>query len=179
MQDTLIQEISGLRFVVNVDGVFKTFDLGKIFTIDEENLAKEFANQAALYAYFATLSAKADHVASMKKLSKEQERAEADQDYRTQLSGRDKKVTEGTIKSMVDTDEKVSQLSKEELDAELDADILKAITRALEERGRMLMSLGSHLRHELDMTGMNVREREFENSKSKMENLLRTKHHRS
>lgn len=168
-------DVSGTTISIVIDGKEKKFDINKIFDIDEEDLTREFTSQATIYAYFATALAKADYDASIATMEEEQTAADADQVYREQLTSKGEKYTEGVIKSMVQQDEEHQEAVKNELAAKYDARLLKAITTALEMRAQMLISVGSHIRHELDMTGMNIRERQFTKTVDDAKEVMRSR----
>lgn len=153
-----IEEISGSVIKVRTMKGIKTFDIGKLFNVDKDNLSNEFTTQASLYGFFAILAADADRIAAMKGLLYDQEAAAADEGYRAQLELDGKKFTEAVIKSMVVRDENALKALEAKENADYELAVLKAIVRAFEQRAMMLQSLGSQLRHEYDMQGMNIRE---------------------
>ena len=157
------------------NGKEKTYDIGKIFDINENDLTKEFTSQATIYAYFATALAQADYDASVANMVTEQTGADADQFYRADLTKKGEKYTEGVIKSMVQQDEEYSGAVQAELTAKYNARVLKAIVSAMEMRAQMLISVGSHIRHELDMTGMNIRERQFNKTVDDVKDTIRSR----
>ena len=160
--DSVIEEISGSIIVVRTMKGNVKFDIGKLFNIDQDNLSKEFATQASMYGFFAILAAEADRIYAMKTLLCEQEYAAADESYRAQMDLDGKKYTEAVVRSCVVRDEEYSKMLTEKENANYELDIIKAIVRAFEQRSMMLQSLGSHLRHEYEMQGMNIRERDSE-----------------
>lgn len=160
--ESVIEEISGSTIVVRTMKGLSRFDIGKLFNIDQTNLSSEFANQASMYAFFAVLAANADKVLAMKTLLCDQEYATADGYHRNQMDLDGKKFTEAVVKSMVVRDEEYCKTLEDKENASYDLDIIKAVVRAFEQRAMMLQSLGSYLRHEYDMQGMNIRERNAE-----------------
>lgn len=160
----VIESIEGLVITVNDRGKYKKYDLGEIFGVDENNLAREFAQQASLYAYFATLQTKAEFDANVVETGLEQEQAAADSEARKRLQADDIKFTEAVIKGMVALDEECAKLQESLLEFRYDAKLLKAICTALEMRANMLVSMGSHIRHEIDQTSMKIREAGYNKS---------------
>jgi hypothetical protein len=156
----IIDEIKGTVITVVTDRGKKTFDIGKLFLIDEDNLTREFVQQAAFYAFFSVLIATAERNVAKRDLLKDQEYSAADESYRKELTDKAEKYTETVIKSMVLRDEDYQTTMEELESARYDLNLLKAITRAYEHKGNMLQSLGSHLRHEYSMMGMHVNEAE-------------------
>lgn len=170
--DSVIQEISGSTIkVMTMKGV-RTFDIGKLFKIEQESLSEEFSSQATMYGFFAILAAEADRKVAMQTVLYEQECAGADESYRSQLEADGKKYTEAVIRSMVIRDEDVVKRQEDKENAEYDLNILKAIVRAFEQRSLMLQSLGATLRHEYEMQGMNVREHALEKSAEEVKSVI-------
>jgi len=159
-----LQAVGAFTIQVRDKDKYREFKLKELFSIDENDLTAEFSKQASLYAYFAVLSAKAEFDAGLVGMSKAQEQAKADEAFRAELDREGRKYTEAVIKAMVTTDEECTKLAESELGFELDHNLLKAVCKAMEMRADMLISLGSHLRHELSMGGMNIREKGYEKS---------------
>lgn len=169
---SVIQEISGSTIKVATMKGVKTFDIGKLFKIEQESLSEEFATQASMYGFFAILAAEADRKYAMQTVLYDQECAEADESYRAQFETDGKKYTEAVIKSMVIRDENVVKVQEDKENAEYDLNILKAIVRAFEQRSLMLQSLGATLRHEYEMQGMNIREHALEKSAEEVKSAI-------
>ena len=153
---TLIDEIAGSKITFSHNGVKKVIDIGNLFDINEDNLTKEFATQASLYAYFATLQAEAERLQAKAEMKKDQEYAKSDEYWRAYLDKREKKYTEAVIKSNVIRDEDYDKANNALINITYDLNVIKAIVRALQMRAEMLISLGAHLRQEYSMTGMSV-----------------------
>jgi len=175
MDQRVIDEIKGTIITVRHQDKNKKFDLASVFAIDENNLIQEYADQAAVYAFFGALAAKADFDAALIGLSKDQEMAKADDSFRAELERDGKKYTEPVIKAMIATDEECVKLSESELSAKYDTKILKAVCTALEMRANMLVSLGSHLRHEMDQMGMNIKRRELDSAVDDAKKAMRSR----
>lgn len=170
----IVQEILGHKMSIrDGSGGLKTFAIEDLFYIDETNLTQEFMRQAALYAYFSTLLSTADMKANSVDLMKDQAYAEADLYYREDADKNGRKITEPQVKSTVTIDEAYAKACERDIQMRYDVSILKSIVKALEQRAEMLISLGAHLRHEADMTGMNIRETAFEKSVDDVKAVLR------
>lgn len=143
--------------------ITKLVKLGDLFSIDETNLAEEMARQAGLYAYFAVQMAHAESALARAAVSKDGEYAEADEFARGDLadSAPKARVTEAMVRAWILQDEDYQACAAKEINAKRNYRLLRAICQALEMRATMLQSLGAHLRHEMDMTGMNIRERQY------------------
>jgi hypothetical protein len=173
--DSVIEEISGSIITVVTMKGSKKFDIGKLFNINQELISDDFSTQASMYAFFAVLAANADRIATMKTLLYDQVAAAADETYRAQFEVDGRKYTEAVIKSMVVRDEEVVKAFTVKEDANYDLAILKAIVRAFEQRAMMLQSLGSQLRHEYDMQGMSIREREIEQISKNVKGVIESR----
>jgi predicted nucleic acid-binding Zn-ribbon protein len=171
---SIIEEISGSIITVRTLRGSKKFDIGKLFMIDQDNLSNEFATQASMYVFFAVATAEADRQLAMKSLLYDQEAADADESYRKELDAAGTKYTEAVIKSMIVRDEDCIKVKNEKENAEYELNILKAIVKAFEQRAMMLQSLGSHLRHEYDMQGMNIRDDASARLSSKVTDEVKT-----
>ena len=145
--------------------VEKLVRLGDIFSVDETNLSNEMARQAGLYAYFAVQMANAERSHAVSIMEKEEEYATLDPEARDALArGPAAKVTEAMVKAFILREESYIEVQDNEVDAKRNYRLLRAICNALEMRATMLQSLGAHLRHELDMTGMNTKGRQYQAS---------------
>lgn len=136
----------------------KEIDLEDVFHVEEANLSTEFMQQASMYAYFAVAQVDAEYNANMVELDKDQEEAQADSEFRTQLEITGKKYTEAVIKGLIVQDEAVSKKIRNLNGVRYQQKLLKAVCSALEMRAQMLQSLGSHLRHEYEQTGLTTKE---------------------
>lgn len=154
----LIDDIKETAIGVASAGKKRSYNIHEILNIDETNLTKEFATQASMYGYFAGLLAQAEYELSMAEMHKDEEYALADSSYREQAVNNGLKYTETQIKGMIQTDEDYIAKCHAEIDAKYAVKRLKAVVTGLEQRAQMLISIGSQVRHEADMTGMNIRE---------------------
>lgn len=136
----------------------KEIDLENVFHVEEADLSREFMQQASMYAYFAVAQVDAEYNANTVELDKDQEEARADAEFRTQLEITGKKYTEAVVRGLIVVDESVSEKAQKLNDARYQQKLLKAICSALEMRAQMLQSLGSHLRHEYEQTGLTTKE---------------------
>lgn len=176
VSEQVIKVIDGSSISVkDIEDKERRFLLKDIFGIEEDNLSVEFMQQASVYAFFATLQAKAEWSANMLELSKDQEEAAADEAYRQELERKGKKYTETVIKGFVVRDEQVQSAAAAMHAGRYEQKLLKAICSALEMRAEMLQSLGSHLRHELDQTGLKVREAAFQKSVDSVRDIMKEK----
>jgi len=174
MEDFMIIDIQDASFKVRTfDGGYKEFTVGDIFGVDETDITKEYMQQASLYGFFATAAAMAEEVANRASFAKDQEYAAVDEVTRQKFEMNGVKFTEAVVRSAILLDEKYKTRVMREIKTEYDAKLLKAIARALEQRADMLVSLGSHLRHESSMTGMSIREHELDNMTKSVKSTLR------
>lgn len=168
----IIDEIIGTIITVNTSRGKKSFDLAKLFLIDENNLSKEYMEQAASYAFFSVLIADAERNVSKRDLLKDQEYAAADEAYRKILVEKGEKFTEAVVKSQINLDEDYQNAVNAYEDAKYELNILKALVKAYEQKANMLQSLGNHLRSEYSMMGMHVEEKEISNKVKGMKDVI-------
>jgi hypothetical protein len=171
----VIEKINGYRITVNDKTKVTEYSLGDVFSVNQDDLVNEFAQQAATYAYFASLQVQADNNSDVCKLGMEQERASADESVRANFEKDGKKYTEAVVKSQVDLDTEVAKLAEARLGFEYDAKLLKAICNALEMRAQMLISIGNQLRHEIEQGNMSIRERQMNKAVADLDNVLKEK----
>jgi hypothetical protein len=132
--------------------------LSEITGIDETRLNEQFAEQPSLYAFFAIQLAEADRLVKVAQQALDQEYAAADSHYRKQYQVLEQKYTEAVIDGDVKQDEDYNKAVDVLQKAQHNKAKIKAIVDALKMRAEMLVSLGAHLRHEGDMTGMSIRQ---------------------
>src|SRR4030066_297364 len=145
------------RVTVTIRGKKQEYNIAELLEIDETNLSKEFASQAALFGFFATAQAEAEMEVGKLSVSKDQEYATSDEFWRADFDKREKKYTEAVIRSSVIRDEEYVLADQDFHTAEHNANMLKMIVKALGQRAEMLISLGAHLRAEAEMTGMSIK----------------------
>lgn len=171
----IIKDIDGTVITIAVNGVEKAFDISKLFAVDENDLVKEFSRQAAVYAYFGVAAAEAEHNAARCDFNVDQEYAQADAAARDELDKDGRKYTEAVVKGMVLTDAQYVEIVERALLAKYDHKVLKAITAAMEQRANMLISMGAFIRHEIDQTGMNIRERSLDKAVDDVKETLKAR----
>ena len=157
--DNVVEILGGASVKFHTPRGEKTLDLAKSLQIDLDDLTAEFARQPALYSFFATLVPWCEYTESKMDLIKDQEYASSDEAYRQDLNMKGEKFTEPVIKSLVTRDEDYVKAVNKHLDARYDTGIVKALTRAFEQRAEMLISLGAQQRYEMNIQGMNIREK--------------------
>lgn len=171
----IIDAIKGTKITVKgTNGKSVEIDIADILSINDADISKEFVQQPALYGFFSVLLARAERDAALADLQKDQEYAMADASVREELEMSGIKSTEAMVKNMVMTDAEYAAAVAKKVEADYEQKVLKALSSALQQRAEMLISLGAHLRHEIDQTGMNIRERQFSKSVEEMKENLRS-----
>jgi hypothetical protein len=151
----------------------KKVDIVEVFSIDENNLSEDFSQQAALMAYFSSITAEAEHKYALAKFDSEQEYAAADQFWRHEKDLIGEKYTEAVIKSLILRDDEYSSKEKKRMQLDYEVNLLKGITRALSQRAEMLISLGAMTRQEIAMTGMNMQEKVVDDLPKELKTIVR------
>lgn len=177
MKNTIIEAISDVKVRVRTpNGGYRDFDLHDLFSVDDTDIIKEYTQQAALYGYFAAAEALAEEQVANATRVTEVDYAVADSDYRGEAEKNGRKITETQIRSMILSDADYDKTLNLELKAKAEVKMLKAIVAALDMRANMLVSLGAHMRSELDQTGMNVKENQFNKSVNEAKSNLAERH---
>jgi hypothetical protein len=158
-----------------INGGYKTFELLDILDINPNDLTNAFMEQASIFGYFSVLAAQADDAAARADANKDQEFALADLEAREEAERNGKKLTEAQVKSLVLTDEAYVGKVRQEHVTKLDARLLKAVVSALEMRANMLVSLGAMLRHEMDMQGIQVKQRMMDSANDEIRKVARAR----
>ena len=140
------------------------FSIDSLFDIDQEDLNKEYRDQAPLYAFFITEMAKAERAHAEVVSEKDLVYADADDYWRAEFDREGLKITESAIKSAIIRDAAYGRAIGREIQARYNYNSLKGLVRALEQRSALLISLGANVRTEMEMTGMTIRRRDYDNT---------------
>ena len=167
--------IQSLVITLEVDGEEEVQDLDELFSIDDTDMTYEYAHQVGLYGRFSIAVARAEQQYAKAKFTTQQEYAQADEVLRKQLVAEDKKFTEAVVKSLVLQDEEYLEVYEKELDAEHLYKLLRSILNAFNQRADMLISMGAHLRAEMGMTGMTIKDKQLKESISDVKEQVRRK----
>ena len=128
-------------------------DLDAIVPITDD-LTTEFKEQPSLYAYIAILAARAEALLLDAKSYKEELYAKTDKEVRKDLSLAGEKITEPRVKQEIQLCRGYVEAIEYEIEIHEQYLIMKALTRTMDMRAQMLISLGAHLRTEAEQTGM-------------------------
>lgn len=148
-------------------------DIDDLFHIDDTDLTTEYSRQAAYYARYAVLTARAELEANKAKVRREQEYAELDGYYREDLREYGVKVTESKIKEAIRKDGSYAETIDAEINAKHRHTILKSICDALKMRADMLVSMGAHMRQEMSMTGISIKDKKLQSSMAGLKGAMR------
>ena len=148
----------------------QVIDIDKLLGIDNTDLITEYSRQAATYAFYASMVAEANHEVAKAKTNKEEAYAEISITVRMEFEKDEIKATEPRIKAETTIDGDYADAVNAFNEAKHNADTLSAITKALEMRADMLISMGAHMRHEMGMTGMNIK---YDSTVDKLKEKLR------
>ena len=149
-------------------------DIDSVFSIDEANIIEAYSRQAAVYARYATMHAEADAMVSAAASAKDEEYAAADDHYRHDMDSTGEKYTEAKVRAFIELDENYRQAVDAYNDVDHVCRKLRAVVRALEMRAEMLVSMGAHLRHEMSMTDMHIRDARYSKIVGNVEQEART-----
>lgn len=132
-------------------------DLDNMVPIGDD-LSVEFTQQPSLYAYIATLAARAEAEWGDAKNALARMGAQTDKEVRRDLAMSNEKVTEGKVEAEVELRRGYQEAADFELECREQYLVMRALTRTFDMRAQMLISLGAHLRAESEQTGMLVAE---------------------
>lgn len=125
-------------------------NIREILKISEGSIVGELQEQPSTYAWFATLTEIAKANTEKHKLNIKILRAKLDEEKRKTLA-KEGKVTESMVESAIEKDERLIMLTQEKIELDKNANILGAITEALNQRKDMLIQLSSFKRQEIFM----------------------------
>lgn len=161
-----------LSITLNMNGNEYANNLAEDLQIHEDNLNADFCDQPAKFAWYAVLSAKAKHEASLAKfeLDKMEEYikktliGELDAEVRHNLEFEGEKITESKVEKAIykhskykEQVEKLNELKLEWLDKNHTAVLLEFAKEAMMQRKDMLISIGANLRAQMENTDLSIR----------------------
>ena len=118
--------------------------------IDQANLDKELATQAARYLFVAERSVGAELEFELYKAKLTQLDAELDGRFRTEALAKGEKVTEGGLAKMIERDESHNRASITLLKLKANKEVLRALKESWYQRKDMLIQLAIKQRSELE-----------------------------
>lgn len=161
-----------LSITLNMNGNEYANNLAEDLQIHENDLNADFCDQPAKFAWYAVLSAKAKHEASLAKfeLDKMEEYikktliGELDAEVRHNLEFEGEKITESKVEKAIYKHskykkqvEKLNELKLEWLDKNHTAVLLEFAKEAMMQRKDMLISIGANLRAQMENTDLSIR----------------------
>lgn len=145
----------GIYTFVHSNGDEIDIDLNTLLRVGED-ITSEFAAQAGNYAYVATLAAEAELQEMLASHDKDKTYSKLYIRKRRDFEALGSKFTEAVLNSHVEIDSDYEEVVDRLLNAKAQVQAMKAITRALEMKANMLISLGAHLRAEYNQTDMHI-----------------------
>lgn len=122
--------------------VKKTLDeFRNYLEIDKDGLDEAIERQAALYFKVAEHGAYAQSRRDQAKADMDSMFATACDKARTRAAKSDTKITEAMVKESAETSELYKQAVRDYLEAKTDAELLQALERSFDQRGKMLREL--------------------------------------
>ena len=133
----------------------KPIDLKKKYQedikISKETIDDNLMKQASLYAFYAVMAELAEEAYEDAKLELELLEATTDEHYRAEFIKTGQKVTEKKMEKMVALNKSRIESAKKVIQARKNRGILKALTRAFEQRNLDVIALGHICRQERDV----------------------------
>lgn len=124
--------------------------LTECVSIDPLRLQEAFANIPAELAYWNEQYAEALRKQLHAKIEKDRLSAQIFFEKRVELKESDIRPTEAVLKAAVESDARYNVARSEEADAHAEAIRLKGVAEAVRTKRDMLVSLGAHVRAEMD-----------------------------
>lgn len=147
-----LHDPSILRFPVTVQGKTFHIDLVADSYIDPDNITAEFSKQPALLAWFGVIYQQANNAYETAKTELDIFEAQACNEARKCVDEK-AKVTETFIKQLVMADEEYIS-RRHSVDAlKAQAELTRRAFEAIKEKGSALISLGAHIRAEIEQMG--------------------------
>lgn len=119
---------------------------------DENTIGTAMECNADILGFYGYQEALWSHRVSALKLATEAKSAQKYIDYKN--SG--EKLTDTTVKSMVEADEEIVRLKSEQEVAKLEQKLYSMAINTLHEKGKMLISRGASLRSEMENLGIHT-----------------------
>lgn len=117
------------------------------FRIDRNNLEGESEKQASLFAFYGEAWADADYRRQQLENRYNVRRGELNLRYRQnppEIDGKVVKITEDSLRAILDSDDELVRMKDELTEAEHDAAVLKSAYRAMDEKGDMIRELNKY-----------------------------------
>ena len=152
-----IVSMKGTNVTIEVDGKKHMFDIQNMLVINDQQLSKEYTQQASTFSFFAVLEARAEKAMADVDLLEAQEYSAADEAARTEFKEAGAKFTEAVIKSQVLQNDAYLESRKVLDNAKFLYRLLRMINDSWRMRADMLVSLGAHARAEMGMTDMKIK----------------------
>lgn len=124
--------------------------------LDPTNLDDALIKQPAVYAYYSSLTQKANLLAAQAKFEYEKAVAEYTKTAREELATSNSRVTDKQIGAIIDSQPEILAKKKLMIMAEHNAEMLWSIVKALEHRKECLMQLCNNRRKEMEHLGLRV-----------------------
>jgi len=145
-----LHDQSILRFPVTVHNKTFHIDLVSDTYIDPDNITAEYSKQPALLAWYGVIYQQANNAYEKSKTELEIFEAKACNEARQLCEG---KVTETYVKQLVMADEEYIS-RRHQVDAlRAQAELTRRAFESIKEKGSALISLGAHIRAEIEQMG--------------------------
>jgi len=126
----------------------KQSQLKEDLTFSQHNLNDAMMNQASLYSFYSSCSAKAQLQADRMKVEVERVEAQIDNELREEANQDGKKVTEALLAKQIRLDPRYQRAVSNHNEAKMVASMTKSTTDAFAQRRDMLVQLGKDQREE-------------------------------
>lgn len=159
----MLEHVAGLTLLFDVNGKDVEYDLREVFEVRESDITSEMVRQASLYGFFSAMQSKMEHEAVRAKARKERAYGKADEEAREEIINSGEKIREAAVRGIVLNHPKYIEAEKDYQEMVYRKDVLYQVCRTLHMKSEMLISIGAQMRSEQSMTGMRIKEKEYDN----------------
>jgi len=151
-----LEDIPRIEVTIEIGDESLRRDINEDLRIDIDNLDEALIRQPALYAYYASLTQKANLLAENARHEYDKAVNQYATTAREELSEGSKRVTDKQIDSLIKSQPTILALHKRMIIAENNARTLWSLTKALDQKREALAQLCYNRRKEMEHLGLRV-----------------------
>jgi len=150
-------DIPQINISITIGGQALDRDVNDDLKIDPENLDGALIQQPALFAYYASMTQKANLLLAQAQFDYDKRVAEHIRAAREELSGDgSKRVTDKQIQAVIDSQPIILAAKHKVLELEHQSQLIWTLVKALEHKRECLMQLCNNRRKEMEHLGLRV-----------------------
>lgn len=164
----MLTKVKGTKLTFDVNGKITVYDMEKVFALDADDLTDEMVKQASYYGFYSSMLSKAEWETVKAKSKMEREYGQADEAARAEIVASGEKLREAAVKGMVLNDEKYIEAEDAYQEAVYLQSVLNNVCRTLGTKSDMLINIGAHVRAEISMIGLKIKEGQYTDEVDKL-----------